>query len=125
MTMNDTEFDNRLESLMAEVSGTTDVMLDELKAAAFEALLLYPGSEEGDWAQTLVEQYASEVVDAYGGDPEDAYASLEGLWETPYKDPNSGLEHTFSTWAECFCNESSVQMYYDLTSKLPKCQSQE
>ena len=97
-----------------------DEIIDELKTAAFEALLLYPGSEEGDWEHVLVEQYPMEIVDAYGTDPEDAYASLASLWETPYLDPNSGLEYTFSTWAECFCNESAVQMYYDLTDKLTK-----
>lgn len=42
-----------------------DECLDELKAAAFEVLLLNPGSEMADWQQTLVLQYGTEVVDAY------------------------------------------------------------
>lgn len=112
--MNDKEFNDRLQSLMAETSGTTDVMLDELKAVAFEALLLYPGIEKGDWVQSIVAQHPDKVIDAFGDNPEDAYASLENLWDSPYRDPNSGLEYTFNTWAECFCNESSIQLYHDM-----------
>lgn len=115
--MNDKKINDRLQSLMAKVAGTSDVTLEELKAAAFEALLQYPGSGESDWAQTLVEEYGTEVVDAFGDNPEDAYTSLEDLWDSPYRDPNSGLEYTFNTWAECFCNESSVQMYHDMIDK--------
>lgn len=92
--------------------------LDELKAASFEALLLNPGSEFGDWQQTLIYEYPAEVADAYGCDPDDAVSSLSDLWETPYEDTASGLEYTFETWAQCFCNEAAVQMYYDFIEKL-------
>ena len=91
--------------------------IEELKAAAFEVLLLNPGCEQRDWADLLVEQYGTEVVDAYGKDPAEAYASLEDLWETPYLDEVSGLEYDFKTWAEAFSTDASVQMYYDLTEK--------
>lgn len=91
--------------------------IDELKAAAFEVLLLNPGCEQKDWADILVEQYGTEVVDAYGKDPEEAYASLEDLWESPYLDEVSGLEYDFKTWAEAFSTDAAVQMYYDLTEK--------
>lgn len=91
--------------------------LDELKAAAFEVLRLNPGCEQSDWAKMLVEQYGTEVVDAYGKDPEEAYASLEDLWESPYLDEVSGLEYDFKTWAEAFATDAAVQMYYDLTEK--------
>lgn len=97
-----------------------DDALDELKASAFEALLLNPGSEFGDWQQILIEDYPSEVVDAYGCDPDDAVSSLSDLWETPYNDTASGLEYTFETWAQCFYTEASVQMYYDLIEKMKK-----
>ena len=90
----------------------------ELKASAFETLLHNPGSEFGDWKQALIGNYATEVVEAYGCNPEDVEASLSDLWETPYKDASSGLEYYFSTWAEAFCNEASVQMYYDMIEKL-------
>ena len=89
--------------------------MDELKASAFEVLLLNPGSDQGDWAQILVEQYGTEVVDAYGNNPDEVYAELADLWETPYLDKNSGLEYKFETWAMAFATEASVQMYYDLT----------
>lgn len=91
--------------------------LDELKAAAFEVLLLNPGCDQADWAKILVEQYGTEVVDAYGKDQAEAYASLEDLWESPYLDKVSGLEYDFKTWAEAFSTDAAVQLYYDLTEK--------
>lgn len=91
--------------------------LDGLKDAAFEALLLNPGCNQGEWADILVGQYGTEVVDAYGKDPAEAYASLEDLWESPYFDRNSGLEYDFKTWAEAFSTDAAVQMYYNLTDK--------
>ena len=92
--------------------------LEELKSSAFEALLLNPGSEFGDWQQELIDEYATEVVDAYGMDPEECMSQLADLWQTPYTDIASGLEYTFSTWAEAFCNVAAVQMYYDMIEKL-------
>ena len=88
--------------------------LDELKAAAFEVLLLNPGCEQTDWANILIEQYGTEVVDAYGKDPAEAYASLADLWESPYFDRNSGLEYDFKTWANAFATDESVMMYHDM-----------
>lgn len=97
---------------------TQDVdAVDEIKAAAFEVLLLNPGCERCDWVNTLVEQYGTELVDAYGTDPSEVYASLDDLWETPYTDRNSGLEYDYETWAEAFATDASVQMYYDLINK--------
>lgn len=95
----------------------TDDTLEELKAAAFEVLRLNPGCEQSDWANILVGQYGTEVVDAYGKDPAEAYASLEDLWESPYLDETSGLEYDFKTWAEAFATDASVQMYYDFTRR--------
>ena len=91
--------------------------LDELKAAAFEVLLLNPGCVQAEWADILVGQYGTEVVDAYGKDPAEAYASLADLWESPYLDEVSGLEYDFKTWAEAFSTDAAVQLYYDLTEK--------
>lgn len=99
---------------------TNDEVLDELKAAAFEVLLLNPGCDQTDWRDTLISQYGMEVVDAYGNNPFEVFAALADLWEAPYKDENSGLEHTFKDWAQAFATEASVQMYYDLTEKRPK-----
>lgn len=91
-----------------------DETLEELKAAAFEVLLLNPGCEQSDWAKILVEQYATELTDAYGTNPADVYASLADLWESPYFDKNSGLEYDYKTWAEALWTDAAVQMYYDL-----------
>ena len=115
--MDDKEFQRRMDRLMASFC-TNDETPGELKAAAFEVLLLNPGSEQGDWVQTLVEGYGTEVVDAYGDNPEEAYAELADLWETPYLDENSGLEFTFAEWAEAFATDASVRMYYELTDKI-------
>lgn len=101
-----------------EEANEQDDALEELKVAAFEVLLLNPGSDQGDWAATLVEEYGTEVVDAYGNNPMDVYADLADLWESPYYDKNSGLEYDYKEWAEAFCTDASVQMYYDLIAKI-------
>lgn len=102
--------------------GTSEVFcgcysMEELKTAAFEVLLLNPGCEQSDWAKILVEQYGTEVVDAYGNNPNEVFADLADLWESPYLDEVSGLEYDFKTWAEAFATDAAVQMYYDLTDK--------
>ena len=110
--MTQVEFDDIMRKFCSN-----DETLEELKAAAFEVLRLNPGCEQSDWAKILIEQYGTEVVDAYGKDPAEAYASLEDLWESPYLDEVSGLEYDFKTWAEAFATDAAVQMYYDLTDK--------
>ena len=109
----------KLSMLMKAVTEANeqDDTLEELKAAAFEVLLLNPGCDQAEWADILVGQYGTEVVDAYGKDPAEAYASLEALWESPYLDEVSGLEYDFKTWAEAFSTDAAVQLYYDLTEK--------
>ena len=109
----------KLSMLMKAVTEANeqDDTLEELKAAAFEVLRLNPGCEQGEWAKILVEQYGTEVVDAYGKDPAEAYASLADLWESPYYDKNSGLEYDFKTWAEALWTDAAVQMYYDLIER--------
>jgi len=97
---------------------SNDETLEELKAAAFEVLRLNPGCGQGEWADILIGQYGTEVVDTYGNNPGEVFADLEDLWEGPYLDRASGLEYDFKTWAEAFANEAAVQMYYDLTEKL-------
>ena len=95
-----------------------DNSLDDLKQAAFEILLENPGSDRDDWQQELISNYSSELSDAYGDSPEDVYASLDDLWESPYCDPKSGLEYDYEEWAAAFATEQSVQMYYDMIDKL-------
>lgn len=86
----------------------------ELQEAAFEYLLLNPGSEFGDWQQGLISDYPTEVVDALGTTPEEVNANLADLWESDYCDPKTGLEQKFSEWAMSFANEYAVGIYYYL-----------
>lgn len=90
-----------------------DCMAD-LKQAAFEYLLLNPGSEFGDWQQGLIESYPAEVVDALGTNPEEVYAALADMWESDYEDPKTGTCQKFSEWAMSFANEYAVGIYYSL-----------
>lgn len=92
----------------------TATSIDELKEAAFEYLLLNPGSEFGDWQQSLISDYPTEVVDALGTDPEKVYAALADLWESDYEDPKTGTCQKFSEWAMSFANEYAVGIYYYL-----------
>lgn len=88
------------------------VALDELKAAVFEVILLHPGCKQDEWAQILVEQYGTEVIDAFGNNHSEIYSGLADLWGSPYLDKNSGIEYAFSSWARALCNEAAVDMYY-------------
>lgn len=84
----------------------------ELHEAAFEYLLLHPGSDFGDWQQGLISDYPTEVVDALGTVPDEVYAALADLWEYDYRDPKTGLEQKFSEWAMSFANEYAIGIYY-------------
>lgn len=92
----------------------SDPLMDELKAAAFEYLLLNPGSEFGDWQYGLISDYPTEVVDALGSQPEEVYAALSDLWESDYEDGATGACHSFNEWAEYFATDRSVELFYDL-----------
>lgn len=85
-----------------------------LREAAFEYLLLNPGSEFGDWQQGLISDYPTEVVDALGTNLEEVYAELADLWESDYEDSKTGIEQKFSEWAMSFANENAVGIYYYL-----------
>lgn len=92
----------------------TDPLMDELNEAAFEYLLLNPGSEFGDWKNGLTTEYPAEVVDAFGNNPVEVNSDLADLWECDYCDPKTGIEQKFSEWAMSFANEHSVGIYYFL-----------
>lgn len=118
--MNNEDNDFKKMSLLMKAIQQADEQtdtLEELKSAAFEVLLLNPGCEQSDWADILIEQYGTELIDAYGTNPQDVYASLAELWESPYFDKNSGLEYDYKTWSEALWTDAAVQMYYDLTEK--------
>lgn len=92
----------------------TGPLMDELRDAAFEYLLLNPGSEFGDWQQGLIQEYSTEVVDALGNNPNEMMSDLADLWESDYTDPKTGIEQKFSEWAMSFANERAVGVYYFL-----------
>lgn len=96
-----------------------DELLEELKASAFEALLLNPGCTLDTWASILERRYGTELVDAFGTNPSKIRQSLTAMWDKPYTDPVSGLRHTFGDWAKALATEESVGMYYELTGR--KC----
>lgn len=91
-----------------------DEFTDTLKVAAFEYLLLNPGSEFGNWQKGLIEDYPTEVFDALGNNPDEVQSELADLWEREYLDPKTDIEQKFSEWAESFANESAVGVYYYL-----------
>lgn len=97
-----------------------DPLMDELKAAAFEYLLLNPGSEFGDWRKGLIEEYPAEVVDALGNNPQEVYSDLAELWKSEYTDPKTGLYQDFSEWAKAFSSEKAVGIYYYLVDAVDK-----
>lgn len=88
--------------------------MDDLKAAAFEYLLLNPGTEFCDWQQGLISDYPTEVVDALSTNSEEVYADLADLWDSDYCDPKTGIEQKYSEWAISFANEYAVGVYYSL-----------
>lgn len=98
----------------------TDSLMRELREAAFEYLMLNPGSELGDWQQGLINEYPDAVVDALGTNPAEALAGLSDLWEREYEDPKTGLCQDFKEWAEAFSNESAVEIYYHLVNACSK-----
>ena len=84
----------------------------ELKEAAWNILHENPGTEFGDWITMLIEQYPTEVVDAVGANPTEAYAALTDIWDTEnYEDEVTGECHTFNDWAEYFATDRSVELY--------------
>lgn len=111
---------NRYEELDSYDDDYTDTSMDDLKAAAFEYLLLNPGSEFGDWSEGLIEQYPAEVVDALGNNPHEVYSALADMWDSEYTDPKTGLWQDFKEWAEAFSNESAVGIYYHLVDACEK-----
>lgn len=92
--------------------------LAEIKAAAFEYLLLNPGSDFGDWQDGMLEQYPDDVVDALGNNPPEVFAAFADLWEADYTDPRTGIEQSIKNWALAFATEQSVDLYYRLAEVL-------
>lgn len=79
--------------------------LQELRDAAWNIVKENPGIERQDWIDTLIRQYPTEVVDAYGTDPWEVNHSLSDLWEMEYSDPDTGEWNSFAGWSEYFATD--------------------
>lgn len=117
--MNEPKY-NVSDEEMASLVEALDSMIDEeepdfygdLKHAAWNILHENPGFGFDEWVQTLMEQYPTEVVDAIGSHPAEAYASLADMWDSEdYEDTKTGECHTFKDWAEYFATDQSIELY--------------
>lgn len=79
--------------------------LQELRDAAWNIVKENLGIERQDWIDTLIRQYPTEVVDAYGTDPWEVNHSLSDLWEMEYTDPDTGEWNSFAGWSEYFATD--------------------
>lgn len=86
-------------------------LLNELHHAAFEVLLLHPGTTRDTWVQTLMEQYPTEVTDALGTDEQNARERLNKMWCEDYTD-TAGKTHSYADWAARFSTEEDISNYY-------------
>ena len=122
MATNEDKSFNKMALLMEAIQEVNrrDEAMDELRAAAFEVLLLHPGSDYRSWSDILYEQYTMEVYDAFGENENVIRPGMAKLWQSEYKDIASGLKHTYGDWAKVFATSEAVQMYYDLVEKLKK-----
>lgn len=86
-------------------------LMNELRHAAFEVLLLHPGTTRDTWVQTLMEQYAMEVTDALGTDEETTRERLNKMWGEDYTD-TAGETRSYADWAALLATENDVSNYY-------------
>lgn len=96
----------------------TDPIMDELKRAAFMVLHDNAGCEQSDWQDLLIEQFAEQVTDALGNNPNDFFPALADLWESEYYDEQSGLDMDFHDWAAAFATEQAIEVYDALVGKV-------
>jgi hypothetical protein len=86
-------------------------LFNELHHAAFEVLLLHPGTTRDTWVQTLMEQYPTEVTDALGTDTETTCERLEKMWDEDYTD-TAGETRSYADWAALFATENDISNYF-------------
>ena len=86
-------------------------LLNELHHAAFEVLLLHPGTTRDTWVQTLIEQYPTEVIDALGTDEETTRERLNKMWHEDYTD-TAGKTRSYADWAALLATEEDISNYY-------------
>lgn len=80
--------------------------MQELKMAAWNIVRENPGIEVQDWIEMLIKQYPSEVVDAFGSNPFEAFPLMEDFWDcNDYEDPETGECRTFADWSEYYATD--------------------
>lgn len=88
----------------------------ELREGAWLLLHNEPGLDREEWKRELIRQYPTEIVDTFGIDPAEAYATMDNWWESEtYKDENTGLCETYQGWSLIFANEKSVMVFDELS----------
>ena len=79
-----------------------------LKECAWNILHENPGIDRYDWIDKLIQEYPSEVVDAYGTNPPEVFQELSDLWDMEYTNPETEEWHSFAYWSEYFDNDPDV-----------------
>ena len=88
----------------------------ELREGAWLLLHNEPGLDREEWKRELISQYPTEVVDTFGTDPAEAYATMDDWWESEtYEDENTGLSETYQGWSLIFANEKSIMVFDELS----------
>lgn len=88
----------------------------ELREGAWLILHNESGLDREEWKRELISQYPTEIVDTFGTDPAEAYATMDDWWESEtYKDENTGLCETYQGWSLIFANEKSVMVFDELS----------
>ena len=88
----------------------------ELREGAWLLLHNEPGLDREEWKRELISQYPTEVVDTFGTDQAEAYATMDDWWESEtYEDENTGLSETYQGWSLIFANEKSVMVFDELS----------
>jgi len=86
-------------------------LMNELRNAAFEVLLLHPATTRDTWVQTLIEQYPTEVTDALGTDEQNARERLNKMWGEYYTD-TAGVTRSYAEWAALLATDAAITEYY-------------
>lgn len=91
--------------------------IKELKAAAFETILFFPGLDFQQWCQVLLKEYTEEVVDALGDDAQQVMNDLTELWTSSYTDPTTEICKKYCEWATILKNKEMIGNYYKLVEE--------
>lgn len=98
-----------------------DFDIRELKAAAFETLMFFPGCDLDSWMQVLLKEYTEEVVAVLGSDPAEVTAELRDWWTNMvYTDEITEISRTYAQWAKVFSTQKGVEFYRSLVDEAVK-----